>query len=246
MKAMILAAGMGTRLKPLTNYRPKALVRINDRPLLEICIRRLIRFGFDEMIINVHHFAEQILQFLEEHNNFGARISISDEQDRLLGTGGGLKKAAWFFDDGQPFLLCNTDIISNIDLAKFYQAHQKSSLATLAIRQRESSRYLAFDQQQQLIGWANTKSGQLKLARAGTGDFSLQAFSGLHIIDPKLFALMPNQSAFSIIDVYLKAARTHPILGYTHDQDVWLDAGKQGDIIAAEQLLKEIEMSKEL
>ncbi len=240
MKAMILAAGLGTRLRPHTNYKPKALLKVGGQALLEICIKRLIRYGFDEIIINVHHFAEQIIAFVGKHENFGAQITFSDEQDKLLDTGGGLKKAAWFFDDGLPFLLCNTDIISNIDLARFYQSLQPGSLATLAVRQRQSSRYLIFDEKQTLTGWQNIKTGNLKMCRPVSGEFSLQAFSGLHVISPALFELMPADDTFSIIDVYLSAATQHTIKAYPHDADLWMDAGKSSDIEAAEKLIRQL------
>ena len=224
---MILAAGLGTRLRPLTNDRPKAMVEVNGMPLLEIAIRRLRHFGYQDIIINVHHFAEKIIDFLEEKNNFGIHIEVSDERAQLLNTGGGLKKAGWFFEDGAPFLLCNTDILSNIDLQQFYDFHVKNGgLATLAIRERSTSRYLVFDDGPLLHGWTNVKSGELRMCRLEQEKLQMWAFSGMHIIDPKLLTLMPKDDAFSIIELYLQACTKNEIFGYIHTADEWLDVGK--------------------
>ena len=241
MKAMILAAGLGTRLRPLTNFRPKALVEINQMPLLEIAIRRLKYFGFEEIIINVHHFAEQIIAFLEQNNHFDIRIEVSDERDQLLETGGGLKKASWFFDDGKPFLLSNTDILSNIDLKDFYQNHLESgAIATLAVRRRETSRYLIFNEDQQLHGWVNIKTGKMIASRHHKKRLQLMAFSGFHVINPELFELMTGEKAFSIIDTYLESATDSDIMAYPHDGDFWLDVGKTKALEEAEVLAKQL------
>ncbi len=165
MKALIFAAGLGTRLRPLTNDRPKSLVEVNGVTLLEIAIRRLIGAGCREIIVNVHHFAEQIIDFIEKNGQFGIQIAVSDEREQLLDTGGGLKKAAWFFDDGQPFLVCNADVLTDMDLAHFYQKHLEShAIATLAVRRRTTSRYFLFDEKMHLCGWQNAKTGEEKLA----------------------------------------------------------------------------------
>jgi len=241
MKAMILAAGLGTRLRPLTNDRPKALVEVKGIPLLEIVIRRLKHFGFRDLIINTHHFAQQIHDFLAARQLFDLNIAISHEVEQPLETGGGLKKAAWFFEDGQPFLLCNTDILSDIDLHHFYRTHQASNaLATLAVRQRSTSRYLIFDKNPSLSGWLNVKTGAIKMSRPVVGDLQLLAFSGLHIIDPQIFQWFPEQQKFSIIDVYLEAAKTHPILAYQHDDSHWLDVGKPHNLEAAAKIIHDI------
>ncbi|MEM1319293.1 MAG: nucleotidyltransferase family protein [Bacteroidota bacterium] len=244
MKAMILAAGMGTRLRPFTNYHPKALVEVNGMPLLEIAIRRLMYFGCRDIIINVHHFAEQIIRFLERNEHFGINIALSDEQDQLLNTGGGLKKAASFFDDGQAFLLCNTDILTNLDLNAFYQAHLDSeALVTLGVRRRDTSRYLIFDQKGLMHGWANVKSGELCLPRQQSTALQLWAFSGLHIIDPALFKLMPAEEAFSIIDLYLEVCADHPIQSYPHNDSLWLDVGRKEALAAAASITEQLQMS---
>ncbi len=241
MKAMILAAGLGTRLRPLTNYHPKALIPVNDIPLLEIVIRRLKHFGVKDIIVNVHHFAEQIISFLEKNHHFDINIVVSDERDQLLNTGGGLKKAGWFFEDGAPFLLCNTDILSNLDLHKFYQAHLASdALVTLAVRKRETSRYLIFSEDKKMQGWVNVKSGKMILRRSHQGNCQLMGFSGLHIIDPKIFDMMPKEDAFSIIDVYLDLASENNLMSYEEDASVWLDVGKPENLAKAALLLNHI------
>lgn len=240
---MILAAGLGTRLRPLTNERPKALVEIDGRPLLDILIQKLIQNNFQELIINVHHFADQITQFLAQKSKYGIRIEISDERDQLLDTGGALKKAAWFFDDQQPFLLCNTDIISDLDFRHFYQNHlENDAIATLATRQRLTSRYLIFDLKEQLCGWTNVKTGEVKMLRHGAQRMQLLAFSGIHVISPRLFEFMPKEKAvFSIIDTYLEVASSQKtIRSFRHDEDDWLDVGKMENLSQASVLLEKL------
>ncbi len=225
MKAMIFAAGLGTRLRPLTNNKPKALVEVNGIPLLEIALQKLIHHGFREVIINIHHFGQQIIDFLEAKDHFGIHLEISDERDQLLDTGGGLKKAAWFLQDG-PFLVYNADILTNIDLAALYQQQLGTdAIATLAVRDRESSRKLLFDQNQTLCGWQNMKTGEQKISRYADVQTPL-SFSGIHVIHPNLFRYFPDQEVFSIIDVYLEAAQKEVIQAYRHDADIWLDVGK--------------------
>ncbi|MBN1462488.1 MAG: nucleotidyltransferase family protein, partial [Paludibacteraceae bacterium] len=163
MKAMLFAAGLGTRLKPLTDTMPKAMVPIAGKPLLEHVIKKLIAAGFNEIIINVHHFSEQIVSFLKANNNFGVRIELSDESDLLLETGGGIKKAAAFFDDGMPFLVHNVDILSDVDLCALYNSHvQQNAMASLLVSKRATSRYLLFNAENNLQGWINEKTGETK------------------------------------------------------------------------------------
>ncbi len=233
MKAMILAAGLGTRLRPLTNNQPKALVKIKDKTLLKIAIENLIRNGFNNIIINVHHFAEQIITYIER-NKFEANIEISNESDLLLDTGGGLKKTSWFFDDGKPFLVYNVDIISNLDLNNLYnQFINLDCVATLVVRERKSSRYLLFDDESLLCGWENVKDGSLVNTKPISKLKGL-AFSGIHLLDPKIFSLMPAEKKFSIIDLYLKIMREHKIKGFLDTDSFWLDAGKLENLEAAE------------
>ncbi|HFB99164.1 MAG TPA: nucleotidyltransferase family protein [Phaeodactylibacter sp.] len=242
MKAMIFAAGLGTRLRPLTDNQPKALVKINGKTLLEIVIQRLKKFGVQDMIINVHHHAQMIIDFLKSKNNFDLNIAISDETGMLLDTGGGLQKAAHFFEDGKPFIVHNVDILSNIDLGKMMDAHiQSGAIATLSTRHRATSRYLLFNKKNILYGWMNVRSGEMILSRKKKGKLSLRAFSGIHVIDPSIFDLMKKRKGkFSIIDVYLEVAAHHKIIAYPHDKDVWLDVGKLESIEEAKKILKKI------
>src|SRR5690242_20744138 len=233
MKAMILAAGFGTRLRPLTDTRPKALVEINGRTLLEITLTRLRSFGVNEVIINVHHFADMVADYVKSHNNFGMRIEISREDDLLLDTGGGLKKAAWFFleksrhSPPEPFLLHNVDVISTIDLRRMLQFHNEHhALATLAVQSRSSSRQLLFNDQSHLVGRA---------APIATRDSRVAlAFSGIHIISPRLLPLLTEEGVFSIIDAYLRlAAQGEKILAFRADEYYWRDLGRPADLSQA-------------
>ena len=253
MKAMILAAGLGTRLRPLTDTRPKALVELAGRTLLEITITRLRAFGITEIIINVHHFADQVIDYLKSHNNLGLRIEISRE-DVLLDTGGGLKKAAWFFLEyvtrlDEPFLLHNVDVISNIDFARMLQFHtEHQALATLAVQSRETSRPLLFDDHLQLVGRRidnkNTvipsEARPLPLyapsAQRNLSSAHLQAlaFSGIHIISPLLLPMLTEEGVFSIIPSYLRlASQGQKILAFRSDQYYWRDLGRPADLTQA-------------
>lgn len=248
MRAMIFAAGLGTRLHPITDTRPKALAEIAGVPLLEIAIKTLIKHGFHDIIINVHHFASQITSFLEAKKNFGTSLAISDETDMLLDTGGGLKNAAWFFSDGKPFLVYNVDILTNLDLGALYRAHEGTgAIATLAVRKRPSSRCLLFNEDVSpngltLCGWKNRKTDEIKIARTSHGEPKELAFSGIHVIDPGFFKLMTEVGKFSIIDTYLRVAQTHRIAGYLHDDSLWLDVGKPESLGKAAELLGQLDL----
>jgi NDP-sugar pyrophosphorylase family protein len=237
MKAMIFAAGLGTRLSEITRFKPKALVEINGIPLIEAIIRRLISFGYDDIIINVHHFADQIEDFIRMKNQFGIKISFSDERGNLLDTGGGLKHASWFFDDGKPFLVHNVDVISNIDLDALRDFHRRSgAMATLAVRTRKSSRQLHFNLQNLLCGWENNTSGEKKIVIPGP--YSSFGFSGIQIINPGIFRLMTEDGKFGIIDVYLRLSSHYKINAFVHDDDHWIDVGNPENITKAENLLR--------
>jgi NDP-sugar pyrophosphorylase family protein len=239
MKAMVLAAGLGTRLRPLTNDRPKALVKVSGRTLLEITLTRLRSFGVHDVIVNVHHFADMVVGYLKENDNFGMRIEISREEV-LLDTGGGLKKATWFFQEGtaeqEPFVLHNVDIISTIDLNRMLQFHRQSqALATLAVQERETSRYLLFDDQGLLCGRRAGKDKQPEIVRAVQQIYPL-AFSGVHIISPRLLSLMTEQGVFSIINTYLRlAGQEEKITAFHADEYYWRDLGKPENITQAER-----------
>jgi NDP-sugar pyrophosphorylase family protein len=238
MKALILAAGLGSRLKPLTDNKPKALIEINGTSLIELVINRLIRFGFNQLIINVHHYADDIIKFLNKKNNFGIEIVVSNEKDLLLDTGGGLKKAGWFFDDEKPFLIHNVDILSNIDLGILYNSHNSlNSLITLAVQTRYSTRYFLFDEEKNLCGWRNEISNETKITRDPSGKLTPFAFSGIHIIDPEIFRFMPDLKVFPIVDFYLDIASKHQITYFDHTSSIFLDLGKKENIIRAKELL---------
>ena len=244
MKAMILAAGLGTRLRPLTDHRPKALVKIADRTMLEITLSRLHDFGIREVIINVHHFASMILEYLKANNNFGMRIEVSCEEV-LLDTGGGLKKAAHFFLEHangleEPFILHNVDVISTIDLRRMVQFHtDHQALATLAVQDRETSRYLLFDEQLQFCGRRSGRDQKTELVRSSQQVEGL-AFSGIHVISPRLFALIIEEGVFSIITSYLHlAAHGEKILAFRADEYFWRDLGRPNDVIEAARDLKQ-------
>jgi NDP-sugar pyrophosphorylase family protein len=238
MKAMILAAGLGTRLRPLTDNQPKALVQVAGRTMLEITLSRLRAFDIREVIINVHHFADMILEYLKTNDNFGMHIEVSREEV-LLDTGGGLKKAAYFFlEDGSesPFILHNVDIISTVDLRRMVQFHtENQALATLAVQHRETSRYLLFDEHLQLCGRQSGHDQKTELVRSSQQVQPL-AFSGIHVISPRLFAMMIEEGVFSIITSYLRlAAHGEKILAFRADDYYWRDLGKPANLIQAAQ-----------
>lgn len=240
MKAMVLAAGLGTRLRPLTDDRPKALVEVAGRTMLEITLSRLRAFGIREVIINTHHFADLIVDYLEANDNFGMKIAVSRERI-LLDTGGGLKKAADFFlEDSsggeQPFILHNVDVISTVDLRRMVQFHSESqALATLAVQDRETSRYLLFDERLELCGRRSGHGQKDELVRPSQPVRPL-AFCGIHIISPRLLAMMTEDGAFSIITSYLHlAARGEKILAFRADQYYWRDLGSLDNLLQAAQ-----------
>lgn len=243
MKAMVLAAGLGTRLRPLTNDRPKALVTVAGKTLLEIALLTLRSFGVDEAIVNVHHFADMICEYLDENGNFGMRIEVSRE-DELLDTGGGLKRAAWFFlEDGAeanaPFIMHNVDVLSTIDLERMMRQHaEQDALATLAVQERETSRYLLFDEKAQLCGRRAGRDVRDEMARPAAHPQAL-AFAGIHVISPRLLTEMREEGAFSIIDAYLNlAARGEKIAAFRADEYYWRDLGRAENIVEAERDLE--------
>jgi NDP-sugar pyrophosphorylase family protein len=246
---MILAAGLGTRLRPLTNDRPKALVEIDGRTLLEIALSRLRTFGVGEAIINVHHFADMVVEYLKANNNFGMRIEVSRE-DVLLDTGGGLKKAAHFFVEAsgrsqEPFIVHNVDVLSTIDLRRMVQFHtDKQALATLAVQDRKTSRYLLFDGQLQLCGRRAGRDEAPELVRSLPVQPSQQlqalAFCGIHVVSPRLLATLTEDCAFSIVTSYLRlAAQEEKILAYRADEYYWRDLGTPENVAQAADDLRQ-------
>jgi NDP-sugar pyrophosphorylase family protein len=237
MRAMILAAGLGTRLRPLTDDRPKALVEVAGHTLLEIALRRLREFGIRDVIVNVHHFADLVVDYLKKNNDFGMRIEISREVV-LLDTGGGLQKAAWFFLKGagaeEPFLLHNVDVLSTIDFGRMVDFHkQNQALATLAVQERETSRPLLFDEDNQLCGRRTVQNLTLEMVRPSQNPQVL-AFSGVHIISPRLLESLSGDGAFSIITSYLSlAGKGQKILAFRADDYYWLDLGRPENVMQA-------------
>ena len=237
---MILAAGLGTRLRPLTNDRPKALIVIAGRTLLEITLAGLRACGVKQVIVNVHHFADQVVDYLRANANFGMRIEVSRE-DELLDTGGGLKKAAWFFQEDSancdaPFLLHNVDVLSNIDLSRMLDTHKATgALATLAVQNRATSRYLLFDDHSALCGRRAGRDGNSELVRPCPSPHPL-AFSGIHVISPRLLSMLTEQGAFSIVTSYLRlAAQGKNVQAFPADEYYWRDLGRPENITQAEQ-----------
>jgi NDP-sugar pyrophosphorylase family protein len=238
MKAMILAAGLGTRLKPLTNSIPKAMVPLAGKPLLYYTIQKLIKSGIRQIIINVHHFPQLIIEYIRENNDFGIEISFSEEK-LLLDTGGGLKKAAGFFDNNQPFILHNVDVLSEIDLQSMITCHRENkSLATLAVRKRKTSRYFLFDKENQLVGWRSKKTGEELIVRNISQEPENLSFMGIHVISPGIFSYFPDDKVFSIINAYLDLAKKgEKIIGYRNDTDFWIDLGRKEHLELAENYL---------
>lgn len=244
MKAMVLAAGLGTRLRPLTDDRPKALVEVAGRTLLEIALTRLHKFGVREVIVNVHHFADKVVDYLKANSNFGMRVEVSRE-DVLLDTGGGLKKAAWFFlEDGrsldEPFILHNVDVMSTIDLGRMVRAHAETgALATLAVQERPTSRYLLFDEQLKLCGRKSARDQKTEIVRPSQQPLPM-AFSGIHVISPRLLTLMREEGVFSIIDSYLHlAGEGEQIQAFRADEYYWRDLGTPESLRRIEEDLRQ-------
>lgn len=235
MKAIIFAAGLGTRLQHISKDTPKAMVRLQGKPLVHIAIEKLTNAGFNDIIINVHHFADQIQDYVQQ--NFPQlNIQFSDEKDELLDTGGGLVKAKNFFDK-EPFLAYNVDVLSNIDIKKMYREHCKSkAIATLAIRHRSSSRYLLFDEDFTMNGWTKPADNDVIQTRQSNA-YNPFAFSGIHIISPKLFNHINLKGKFSLTPLYLELSKNHTIKGYLHDQDYWFDLGAPEKLDAANKFL---------
>ena len=234
---MIFAAGLGTRLKPLTDTMPKALVRVGGEPLLWHVIQKLKAAGYERIVVNVHHFAEQIVDYLKEHDNFGLDIRISDETDGLLETGGGIKKALPLFDAESPILIHNVDILSNLDLSAL-----PTDAPLLVVSQRKTKRYLLFDDDLRLQGWTNIETGEVKGVKSEevkSEKFKMLAFSGIHVMHPSLYPLFADwPDRFPIMDFYLKACGEHLIRGYEAPDLRLMDVGKLDTLDQAESFIK--------
>ena len=239
LKAMILAAGLGTRLKPFTDQHPKALALVNGKTILQRNIEYLASFGIKEVIINVHHFPKQIITLIKSNHGFGSDITFSDESDEVLETGGGIKKAAWFFGkENNPFVVMNVDILTDLNLHEMLDQHIKTKpLATLAVTQRTTSRYFLFNENGELCGWKNKATDEKKISRES--DVLIEkAFSGLQILSPQIFSLIKNQGKFSMVEVYLDLAKNNTILEFDHTGTNLIDVGKPESILKAEGIFE--------
>jgi NDP-sugar pyrophosphorylase family protein len=239
MKAMILAAGLGTRLQPLTHTCPKALVRIGEKTLLELIIFKLIHFGITDIIVNVHHFSDQVISFIEKNESWGINVQISNESDRLLDTGGAIKKASWFFNDGEPFLVHNVDILTDLNIDLLKAKHSSSgAIATLAVRKRKTNRYLLFDGAGYLCGWQNINTNELIWVHQEV-TCDRFGFSGVQMINPAIFSYLPQDEKFSLIKAYLEIAQNHRINSFVHNDSVWFDVGHSGNLGIAGRNIKD-------
>jgi N-acetyl-alpha-D-muramate 1-phosphate uridylyltransferase len=237
MKAMILAAGLGTRFKPWTDKHPKALAVINGKSLLQRNIEYLQQAGIFDVVVNVHHFADQIEEAVKGNSGWGSNVIISDERDEVLETGGGLMKASQHLADSS-FVLMNVDILTTLNLKAMIDAHRKlMPLATLATTARKTSRYFMFDHLDNLCGWVNVKTGEEKIMRT-TADRRLKAFSGVHVIDPRMFHLIRQGGKFSMVDVYLSLANKEIIKSFDHSDSSFIDVGKPEAAVEAEKIFK--------
>ena len=246
---MIFAAGLGTRLKPLTDTMPKALVPVGGRPLLDINIRRLMAQGYDRFVVNIHHFAQQIIDYVKEQD-YAPLVHFSDESDQLLETGGGLKKAQALFRDDQPILIHNVDILDNVNYDWFARQHQPDEDAVLLVSQRKTKRYLLFDNAMHLMGWKNVETGEIKspyeyVRRTGLSqhgeELNMFAFSGIHSFSPRLFPLMERfPERFPIIDFYLSVCHRAPIVGLVKPDLQLMDVGKIETLDQAEKFIQSL------
>lgn len=232
---MLFAAGLGTRLKPFTDHHPKALAEVNGKSLLERNILYLQKFDINELVINVHHFADQIEDKIKQRDGFGSKVYISDERNEVLETGGGLLKAAKFFNN-EDFIVMNADMLTNFDLNKLIEEHKNNNaLATLAVQQRDSSRQLLFNDSMQLCGWKNKINGETKIVQVRE-EYSEFAFSGIQIIHTDFFKQIEQRGKFSIIESYLQLAKNNTIKGLDHSGDILLDVGKPESLLKAAAL----------
>ncbi len=236
MKAMILAAGLGTRLKPFTDKHPKALAIVNGKTLLQRNIEYLASHGITDVIVNVHHFADQIIDLLKNNNDFGSNITISDETNEVLETGGGLMQAKYFFTDDQPFVLLNVDILTNMNIDRMIEKHNSSkALASLCVSQRRTSRYFLFNEEDNLCGWRNVNVKMETIVNPASTYFE-KAFWGIHIISPQIFDLIKKEGKFSIVDAYMDLCKTNIIKAYNDVDSKFIDVGKPESIAEAEEM----------
>jgi NDP-sugar pyrophosphorylase family protein len=240
VKAMILAAGLGTRLLPLTINAPKALVTVNGITLLELAVNKLLSAGISEIIVNVHHHSSKVIDFLEKHPFPGAEIAISDESGGLLDTGGAILKARWFLEGNEPFIVHNVDVISDINLNSMLIEHiKKGGMATLSVAERQTKRYFLFDPGMKLAGWTDTSKDIVRWTEKPVEGANPLAFNGIHILNPDIFRLITERESFSVVDTYLRLAGTENIFGYLQENNTWFDAGKPDQLEKVSAYLKD-------
>ncbi len=240
MKAIVFSAGFGTRLQEETRSKPKALVKVGDKPLLAHVIEKLKQEGISDIVVNVHHYSELIIDFLK-HKDFGVNIAISDESLKLLDTGGALKKAAPLLKaKNEPILMYNVDVLSNICIADLFNEHMQSgALATLAVRNRKTQRYFKFSQDKRLVGWINKKTGEKKISVPDEFENAVEmAFSGIHIASPEIFNVLPDDDYFSMTGLYINLANKHLIRGFFDQSDLWMDVGKPEELEKARRMYR--------
>jgi len=237
MKAMIFAAGLGTRLRPITEFIPKALVPVNGKPMLEINLDKLIKNGVREAVVNVHHFSDQVKKFVSSYSNPAITIQISDETDELLDTGGGLRKASKFLSGAAPFIIHNVDILSEIPIDKVFNSHiSNNAFVTLVVQDRDYDRKLIIDEEDFVCGWENLVTGERILKRKPVGDLKSMTFCSIHIVNPEIFPLINREGAFSIIPVYLDLLTDYPIKAWNADGYKWVDIGTPEKLEEAERI----------
>ena len=238
MKAMIFSAGLGTRFKPWTDAHPKALAMVNGKSLLQRNIEYLQQYGITEVVVNVHHFAEQILEAIDVNNGWGSKIMISDERTEVLETGGGMLKARHFLEGVEPFITLNVDILTNLDINKLLAFHQENKpLISFGVTDRKTSRYFLFDNNNRLCGWKNVQTGQEKIA-INKNNLQLKAYSCVVVFEPKIFSLIREKGKFSLTETYIDLAGDNLIMGYEHAEDKFIDVGKPESVLIAESLFQ--------
>jgi NDP-sugar pyrophosphorylase family protein len=238
MNAMIFAAGLGTRFKPWTDHHPKALAMVNNKTLLQRNIEYLQQYGIKDVVINVHHFADQIIDAVNENNGWGSNVIISDERNEVLETGGGLLKAKALLQNNQPFITLNADILTDLsinDLLAFHQSNK--AIISFGITDRKSSRNLLFDEKNRLCGWENNITGELKIV-IKKDNLRPMAYSCVAIFEPQIFELIPQRGKFSLTETYLSLAQQHLIMGYEHSGDRFIDVGKPESVAVAEKMFE--------
>jgi len=242
MQGMIFAAGLGTRFKPWTDKHPKALALINGKSLLQRNVEYLHQYGIKDIVVNVHHFADQVIDAIQKNNGWGSNIIVSDERDEVLETGGGLLKAKDLFKPGEKFITCNVDILTDLDINKLIAFHElRRPLISLAVTNRKTSRYLLFDKNDRLAGWKNKKTGEergpvLTVSKEEGKAIVEKAYSAVAVFEPEIFSHISFTGKFSLIDVYLELAKNHLVSGYDHSGDKFVDVGKPENIALAESL----------